>query len=57
MLEITPAIKRAITEQKSSDDIEDIARSEGMTTMVEDGLKKAEAGITSLEEVLRVMHE
>ncbi|OGY61731.1 MAG: hypothetical protein A3I33_03090 [Candidatus Colwellbacteria bacterium RIFCSPLOWO2_02_FULL_45_11] len=57
VLEITPAIKRAITEQKSSDDIEDIARSEGMTTMVEDGLKKAEAGITSLEEVLRVMHE
>ncbi len=57
VLEVTPAVKRAITEQKSSDDLAEIARSEGMTTMVEDGIKKAEAGITSIEEVLRVMHE
>lgn len=57
VLEVTQSIKTAITEQKSSDYIEEIARKEGMTTMAEDGLRKAEAGITSIEEVLRVMHE
>jgi type II secretory ATPase GspE/PulE/Tfp pilus assembly ATPase PilB-like protein len=29
----------------------------GMTTMLEDGLKKARAGLTTVEEVLRVIHE
>ena len=57
VLEVTPAIKKAISEQKSSDDIEEIARDEGMTTMAGDGLRKAEEGITSIEEALRVMHE
>jgi len=57
VLEVTPAIKKAITEQESSDEIENIARGEGMTTMAEDGILKAEEGITSIEEVLRVMHE
>ena len=57
VLEVTAAVKKAITEQRSSDEIESIARGEGMTTMVEDGLTKAQAGITSIEEVLRVMHE
>jgi len=57
VLGVTPTIKKAITEQRSSDQIEEIAKSEGMTTMAQDGLKKAEAGITTIEEVLRVMHE
>ena len=34
--------------------IEELARSEGMRTMYEDGLRKAMRGITTFEEVLRV---
>ena len=43
--------------QANADVIEKIAVSEGMATMLEDGLNKAIEGITSIEEVLRVMHE
>jgi len=57
VLEVTPTIRKAITEQRTSDEIEAIARSEGMTTMAQDGMIKAELGVTSIEEVLRVMHE
>ena len=35
-------------------EIEQHARANGMTTMLEDGLSKFRAGITSVEEVLRV---
>lgn len=34
-----------------------LARSKGMMSMFEDGLRKAETGITTLEEVLRVIRE
>ncbi|OGY57056.1 MAG: hypothetical protein A2Y84_00135 [Candidatus Colwellbacteria bacterium RBG_13_48_8] len=57
MMEITPRIREAITERKSADVIHQIAVSEGMTTMLQDGFLKATQGITTLEEVLRVMHE
>ena len=35
-------------------EIEQHARNSGMTTMLEDGLAKFRAGLTSIEEVLRV---
>jgi general secretion pathway protein E len=35
-------------------EIEHHARANGMTTMLEDGLAKFRAGMTSIEEVLRV---
>ena len=38
-------------------EIEELARSEGMRTMYEDGLVKAMQGLTTLEEVLRVTQE
>jgi len=57
VLEVSSAIRQAITEQRTSDYIEEVARSEGMTTMAQDGFSKAQLGITSIEEVLRVMHE
>lgn len=57
VLEITSLIQKAIIEQRTSDEIRELARTEGMTTMAEDGIRKAEEGITSVEEVLRVMHE
>src|SRR5215831_3596204 len=35
-------------------DLEQIARSEGMTTMIEDGVAKCRAGVTTIDEVFRV---
>ncbi len=50
-------IRKAILEKASKEVIEKVAIANGMTTMFEDGLKKVKAGQTTLEEVLRVVHE
>ena len=42
---------------KAGDEIEAQARKEGMLTMLEDGIFKAAQGLTSVEEVLRVINE
>jgi len=57
VLPATESIKELIVQSATSDKIQKQARSEGMTTMVEDGFLKAAQGITSLEEVLRVIRE
>ena len=49
-------IREAITRRASARDIQAIATSAGMTTMREDGFKKVAAGLTTVEEVLRVVH-
>ena len=54
-LEMTDDIKKIILGGGSSDDIEAAAVKEGMTTMLENGIEKALSGITSLEEVIRVI--
>jgi type IV pilus assembly protein PilB len=47
-------IEKAILDEKVSEvNIEEIARKEGMITMVQDGLLKALDGLTSVDEVLR----
>jgi len=50
-------IRDGILRKDSSDKIRRLAIRNGMQTIVEDGLEKAFAGITSIEEVLRVIHE
>ncbi len=57
VLTISPAIKEMILAGSSNDKIEEQARKEGMLTMLEDGIKKAASGTTSIEEVLRVVSE
>ncbi len=57
VLKISPRIQEAIMERKNSAEIKEIAVSEGMTTMIEDGFKKVLDGLTTIEEVLRVIHE
>ncbi|MFA5937253.1 MAG: GspE/PulE family protein [Candidatus Paceibacterota bacterium] len=53
---MTPAIEQLILGgQVSEYEIEKIAVSEGMVTMVQDGILKALAGITSVDEVFRVI--
>lgn len=55
VLELTPPIKKAIIEGKIASEIEAIAVEEGMSTMLADGIKKALSGMTSLEEIIRVI--
>jgi type IV pilus assembly protein PilB len=54
VLEVTKKIKQLITEKNDADIIAKEGVSEGMTTMLDDGLQKVAAGITTIEEVLRV---
>ena len=56
-LVMTDPIRRAVMQHATAGEIENLARSEGMRTMYEDGLVKAMQGVTTLEEVLRVTQE
>jgi len=57
VLKVTATIKEMIIGGKSQDDIEIQAKKEGMMTMFEDGVFQAVLGITTLEEVFRVVSE
>jgi type II secretory ATPase GspE/PulE/Tfp pilus assembly ATPase PilB-like protein len=57
VLDMSPSIKEMVMQDKTGDDIEVQARKEGMLTMLEDGIFKAAQGLTSIEEVLRVINE
>ncbi|MCH8741383.1 Flp pilus assembly complex ATPase component TadA [Patescibacteria group bacterium] len=57
IMPITETIKELIVKRVRVDQIEDQAKKEGMRTMVEDGFLKAVQGVTSIEEVLRVIIE
>lgn len=57
VLEMSPTIKDMVMQDKTGDEIEAQARKEGMLTMIEDGIVKAAQGMTSIEEVLRVINE
>jgi type IV pilus assembly protein PilB len=57
VLPVTRAIRDLIVKGATSDDIEAQAKKEGMLTMLEDGIFKAACGITTIEEVLRVITE
>jgi type IV pilus assembly protein PilB len=55
LMPVTEDIERLTVERRSADELRKAARSEGMRSLLEDGLAKAQAGITSLEEVLRIL--
>jgi len=55
VMELDDDIKTAVLAGKSSDELEDIAVKNGMSTMLENGMEKALSGITSLEEIIRVI--
>jgi type II secretory ATPase GspE/PulE/Tfp pilus assembly ATPase PilB-like protein len=57
VLAMSPAIRELVMKRAAADEIERQARKEGMLTMAEDGVFKAAAGQTTLEEVLRVISE
>lgn len=57
VVEMSPKIRQLIMDQSNADAIKQQAIAEGMTTMFEDGLHKALLGVTTLDEVLRVVAE
>ena len=57
VLPMTSTIKELVMKNATGDEIAKQARSEGMLTMSEDGIFKAVQGVTTIEEVLRVITE
>ncbi len=57
VMPVTEKLHRLITEKADADTMRTEAESSGMATIREHGIFKAYAGITSLEEVLRVTAE
>jgi general secretion pathway protein E len=54
VLEVSEPIRRMITRGLGDGEVEAQAESEGMSTMIADGLAKCRAGLTSVDEILRV---
>jgi type IV pilus assembly protein PilB len=52
---ISEEIERLIIEQRSTEDIHKTAVAQGMITLKDDGLRKVQAGLTSIEEIFRVV--
>lgn len=57
ILKTSPILQEMIIAGKTAEEIEEQARKEGMMTMLEDGVYKAVKGVTTIEEVLRVISE
>lgn len=57
VLKVTQSIKELIIRGATSQEIEVQAKKEGMLTMLEDGIFKSVQGLTTIEEVLRVVSE
>ena len=57
IFKLSSAIKEIILKEGTADAIQKQAEEEGMMTMLEDGIFKAVQGITTIEEVLRVVSE
>ena len=57
VLQISDKVKKLINSSAPGEEIEEAAKAEGMTTMLEDGIIKIVQGITTIEEVMRVTKE
>ena len=57
VLQINDVLRNMIIEGKTTEDIEKQAKNDGMLSMIEDGIYKAVQGVTTIEEVLRVISE
>jgi len=53
-LVMSDPLRRLVLKHADAGDLQATAQKEGMDTMYEDGLRKAVAGSTTIEEVLRV---
>lgn len=57
ILKMTPTIRELVMKGATSQEIEIQAKKEGMLSMLEDGIFKCVTGMTTIEEVLRVVTE
>jgi type IV pilus assembly protein PilB len=57
ILEVNEEIRQLIIKKVSAEDIGKVAMKNGMTPLIRDGINKASGGITTIEEVLRVIRE
>jgi type IV pilus assembly protein PilB len=57
VMPVTDKVRRLIAQKASEDAIREAAQSAGMTTLGEDALSKVKAGLTTPEELLRVVTE
>lgn len=57
VLEITDEVARLINTNAKAPELREMAKKQQMLTMLEDGFIKAKAGITTIEEILRVAKE
>ncbi len=56
-LDVSEKVRSLIANKATSSQIQDQAIKEGMTTLLQDGLNKVSAGLTTIEEVIRVVRE
>ncbi len=57
VLVVDDAIRAAIVRRAPRDEILSLARATGTTTMLNDGIEKVKSGVTTVEELLRVVSE
>jgi len=57
VLSVTEKVRNLINQKVTSDELQKLAISEGMTTMLQDGIDKVSSGLTTIEEVVRVVRE
>lgn len=57
VLEVDDSIRQLVLNHADASQIKQAAIKNGMITMVEDGLQKAQEGITTVEEVVRIIYE
>lgn len=57
VLKMSPAIRDLVIKGATSAAVEEQARKEGMSTMLEDGIIKSVQGLTTIEEIFRVVSE
>lgn len=57
VMEVTEKLRNLITQRATSDELQKEAVNEGMATMLQDGLDKVSSGLTTIEEVIRVVRE
>ena len=55
LMAMSEEIERLAVDRSSSDEIRRLALAQGMRSLREDGMRKVERGVTSLEEVLRIV--
>jgi general secretion pathway protein E len=54
VIEISAALRGAIGPKTDASELDKVAKSDGMTSMTEDGVAKCRAGLTTIDEIFRV---